>query len=52
MNLWSSTRLADTHLGECYNWLNTISRKPQLADAAIGRMEQLTEKILLYPKRN
>jgi hypothetical protein len=44
------TRLAETHLAECYNWPNTIGRKPQLADATIGQMEQLAEKILSHPK--
>jgi hypothetical protein len=45
------TRLAETHLAECYIWPNTIGRKPQLPDATIGRMEQLAEKYYHIQKR-
>jgi hypothetical protein len=52
MKFRGPTRLAETHLAKCYNWPNTISRKPQLSDATIGQMKQLSEKILSHPEKN
>jgi hypothetical protein len=39
-----STRLAETHLVECCNSSNTISRKPQLDATTIGRKNIVTPK--------